>query len=63
MFNIKQLIVEKDVDDDQHIYTILTECNRIFVGGIQGGRFVWAEIPTPSPLNTKVVPGTPFPGG
>ena len=58
--NIKQLIVEKDNTDDQHIYTILTEDNRIFIGGIHESRFQWMELPTPSPSNTKWTGDNPF---
>jgi hypothetical protein len=57
---IRQLIVEKDPKEDQHIYTILTEDNRIFIGGIDGGRFQWLELPTPSPSNTKWLGDNPF---
>jgi hypothetical protein len=57
---IKQLIVEKDLLDDQHIYTILTNEDRIFVGGINDGRFQWLELPPPSPVNTKWVGDSPF---
>lgn len=50
---IRQLVVEKDIDDDQHIYTILTDDSRIFVGGIHENKFRWMELPPPTEKNTK----------
>jgi hypothetical protein len=55
---IKQLIVEKDPDVDQFIYTILTADSRIFVGGIHDGKFQWMELPGPNVNNTRTIPGS-----
>ena len=48
---IKQLLIDADSDETK-IYTILTEDNRIFVGGIHQNKFMWQELPPPTEKNT-----------
>lgn len=48
---IKQLLIDADSDETK-IYTILTEDNRIFVGGLHQNQFKWQELPTPTEKNT-----------
>lgn len=57
---IKQLFVDPD-GDDQHLYTILTVDDRIFVGGLDGTNWKWMEVPSPTPENTRFIGDSPFP--
>jgi len=57
---IKQLIVTEQ-EDEKHMYTILTEDNRMFVGGIHSNQWAWMEIPPPTAENTKFHGESPFP--
>ena len=57
---IRQLIVNEDPEDETHLYTILTESDRIFVGGIVDCVFRWIEIPQPTEGNTTYFGNSPF---
>jgi hypothetical protein len=57
---IKQLLTELDPNDETRIYTILTEDDRIFVGGMVGYQFKWSELPHPNEKNTNWLGDSPF---
>ena len=57
--NIRQLLIDADSDETK-IYTILTEDDRIFVGGIHQNKFMWQELPKPCKENTHWIGDTPF---
>jgi len=54
---IKQLIAQTDPQNEQQIYTLLTEDNRMFVGGIDDQQWKWMELPPPTEKNTKWLGG------